>query len=161
MRNRFLIALLLLAGILLLGGCVNIAVLNITNVESRVLIKTPDSGTGYTKLVEPGNSVDTYSSHGGRYSISTLPSEEYRRLVLSVQEQLSARLFTEAATLSARDVAQIVQQISELNDSLDSLAREGATCTGTAPDFSSVTAVLGWDESANVWTLDCSVTASD
>ncbi|MBP7963282.1 MAG: hypothetical protein KBG20_14030 [Caldilineaceae bacterium] len=161
MRNRFSSALLLLAGILLLGGCVNIAVLNITNAESRVLIKTPDNRTGYTKVVGAGESIDTYSSHGGRYTLSTLPNEAYRRLLLDLQEQLADSLFTEAATLSPSDVTQIVQRIGELNDALNALSREGASCTGSVPDFSSVTAVLDWDESAGAWSLVCSVSTSD
>jgi hypothetical protein len=161
MRTRPVIALLLLAGALLLSGCVNFKVLNLSEVSVRVLIDTPDSQTGTTKLVAAGGIGDTFSTHGGGFRISILPDEEYRSLLLEVQEQINQRLFTEGGTLSSSDVADLVSRISQIDQALADLARPYPVCTGSAPDWSTVDAFVNYDSTAGTFTIDCSVTVSD
>lgn len=152
-----LIPLLLLLCAFFVGGCVSIDVQNVADVEVRVLIRTPDSGRGYTRLVESGQVASTFSTQGGSFTISTLPNEEYRQLVLDVREQLATRLYEERATLSPSDVAEIVQRITQLTENLELLGQEQASCSGSVTDFGSVTAIITWDDVAQKWSVVCSV----
>lgn len=152
-----LIPLLLLLCALFVGGCVGIDVQNVAEVEVRVLIRTPDSGRGYTRLVESGEVASTFSTQGGTFTISTLPNEEYRQLVLDVREQLATRLYEERATLSPSDVADIVQRITQLTENLELLGREQTSCSGSVTDFGTVTAIVSWDEANGKWSLVCAV----
>lgn len=152
-----LIPLLLLLCVLFVSGCVGIDVQNVADVEVRVLIRTPDSGRGYTRLVESGEVASTFSTQGGTFTISTLPNEEYRQLVLDVREQLATRLYEERATLSPSDVADIVQRITQLTENLELLGREQTSCSGSVTDFGTVTAIVSWDEANGKWSLVCAV----
>lgn len=152
-----LIPLLLLLCVLFVGGCVGIDVQNVAEVEVRVLIRTPDSGRGYTRLVNAGEVASTFSTQGGTFTISTLPNEEYRQLVLDVREQLATRLYEERATLSPSDVADIVQRITQLTENLELLGQEQASCSGSVTDFGTVTAIVSWDDANGKWSLTCAV----
>lgn len=154
MRATFALSFALLWSFLL-SACVSIDVQNASEVDTRVLIRPPDSGRGYTRLVESGGVASTFSTQGGGFTITTLPNEEYRQLVMRVREQLGTRLFEESATLTPSDVAEIVQRMSELTENLESLGKEQASCSGSVTDFGSVTAVLSWDAAAGKWALAC------
>lgn len=156
MRSVLILLLLLLCA-LFVGGCVAMEVQNVADVEVRVLIRTPDSGRGYTRLVESGEVAATFSTQGGSFTISTLPNEEYRQLVLDVREQLATRLYEERATLSASDVAEIVQRMTQLTENLELLVKEQASCSGSVTDFGSVTAIVAWNELDGKWTVNCAV----
>ncbi len=161
MRFRPVIALILLAGVLLLGGCVNIDILNLSDSTIRVLIRTPDSGTGTTRLIPPAGSGGTFSTHGGGYRISVLPNEEYQQLLLSLQQQITTRLFEEGGSLSSGDVAQLMSRLNEIDGMLDDLARPQPFCAGTAPDWSTVTGILNYDFAAQQYTIDCSLIVNE
>lgn len=152
---------LLLLCAFLAGGCVSFDVQNLSDVDTRVLIRTPDSGRGYTRLVESGEVASTFSTQGGSFTISTLPNEEYRQLVLDVREQLGTRLFEESASLSASEVAEIVQRIAQLTENLEALGREGGSCSGSVTDFGSVTGIITWNDIEQKWSVVCSVRNED
>lgn len=156
MRATLILSLALLCAFLV-SGCVSIDVQNVSEVDTRVLIRPPDSGRGYTRLVESGGIASTFSTQGGSFSITTLPNEEYRQLVMEVREQLGRRLFEEGATLTPAEVAEIVQRMAQLSENLELLGEEQTSCSGSVTDFGSVTAVLSWDESAGKWVLTCAV----
>jgi hypothetical protein len=84
MRATLVLSLALLCAFLV-SGCVSIDVQNVSEVDSRVLIRPPDSGRGYTRLVESGEVASTFSTQGGSFSITTLPNEEYRQLVMNIR----------------------------------------------------------------------------
>lgn len=156
MKIRYLL-IFVCAPLLFLVGCVNFDVHNISELNARVLIRTPDSSKGYTKFIRPMGVGSSFSNYGGSYTITVLPDEAYRELLLEMRENISARLFGEGANLAAEDVARLVQNMKDIQVQLDRLAEEGASCSGTAPDFSSVMATLSWSASESNWNLYCSV----
>jgi hypothetical protein len=158
-RTRAL--LLTIPMVLLLSSCVTIDILNLSELRARVMILTPDSASGTTRVIKPGDSTSTFSNHGGRYTITLLPDLEYKKLLEELQAEISRRLFEERDSLSAEDVALLVNRLNDVDSNLQQLAKEGASCSGNAPDFSSVTAVLTWSNAEQNWALDCGVSESD
>ena len=156
MRATLVLSLALLCSFWV-SGCVSIDVQNMSEVDTRVLIRPPDSGRGYTRLVEAGGIASTFSTQGGGFTITSLPNEEYRQLILDVREQLGTRLFEESATLTPAGVAELVQRMAQLTENLELLGEEQASCSGSVTDFGSVTAVLSWNEAAGKWALACAV----
>ncbi len=140
---------------LFLSGCTFVEVQNLSDLNARVLVRTPDSGSGYTRLVGSGEVASVFSGYGGRYTVTTLPNEAYRNLLIDLQAEISRRLFEERATLSGAEVARLVTRIQEISTLLDDLAQKGASCAGNVPDFESALVVLVWDEQANNWEMTC------
>ena len=66
--------------LLLLTGCVDFAVVNISELDVRVSIQTPDSSGAYTRFIRAGDSASSFSSYGGGYTVSTLPDSECTRV---------------------------------------------------------------------------------
>ena len=156
MIRRSLVPILsLLIALILLTGCLDINIINLAEIDVRVRIQTPDGGN-YTKVVKAGGTASSFSEHGGAFTISTLPNEAYIQLLKSLREEISLRLFTETSTLSAEDVKTLVARLNEINQALDSL-KDDASCSGSAPDFSTVSAFISWDEQAEKWRVECSV----
>lgn len=153
--NRWLWLLMVGVAALALGGCSFVEVQNISDVEVRVVVRTPDSGRGYTRLIESGAIDSFFSAHGGRYTIQTLPNEEYRQLVLDVREQIATRLFEERDTLSPSDVAELVSRMEQLTENLELLVQEQGSCSGNVPDFETVLAVVNWNEFDGRWVVSC------
>ncbi len=149
------LALILALVGLALSGCSVVEVLNLSEVSVRVLVTMPDSSGGHTRLVGSGETAEMFSSHGGAYTVTTLPNEEYRQLVLDVRDQLSRRLFEERASLSAAEVAELVQRITPLEAAVAGLAGEQGSCGNTVPDFGAATVTVVWDEIDGRWSLSC------
>jgi len=156
MKTHHLLILLCLA-LVLLAGCTTVDVINLSELNARVLIQLPDQPGGVSRSIGSGNSTSTFSNYGGTVTITVLPDERYRELLLDLQTEISNRLFEERASLSASDVSLLVERLNEIDSALEELADDGASCSVVAPDFSSVTAVLNWSTSASNWELSCSV----
>jgi hypothetical protein len=143
--------------LLFLTGCVTVDVINLSELNARVLIRLPDTPGGYTRYIRPGSSTSTFSNHGGAVTIQTLPDEQYRKLLEDLRTEINRRLFEEGESLSAEDVARLVQRLEGIDDLVEQMADDGTSCTVNAPDFSSVTAILNWDSANGKWALSCSV----
>ena len=141
---------------IILSGCSFIRVQNVSEANVRVLVRTPDSNRGYTRVVTSGSVIDVFSSHGGRYTITTLPNEQYRALLNDLQQQVSERLFTEGKTLSAADVARLVERLNDIDHLLATLGDADTSCSGNVGDFDTAVAVVVWDETQQQWALTCS-----
>lgn len=159
--NRRLLWILVIPVVLFLSGCVNVDVINVSEINARVLIGLPDAPGGYTRYIRAGQSTSTFSNHGGVVTIRTLPDEEYRRLLDNLRTEISRRLFEERESLSAEDVARLVRQLEDIDSQVEQLADDGTSCSVNAPDFSSVTAVLSWDTANGKWSLSCSVATDE
>lgn len=146
--------------IILLSACTTVDIINLSELNARVLIQLPDSAGGTSRAIPSAGSTSTFSTHGGTVTIQTLPDEAYRQLLESLRDQITQRLFEERGTLSPADVARLVQNLNDIDKAVEDLADDEASCTVNAPDFSAVSAVLNWDGAAGRWSLSCSV-ASD
>ena len=156
MKRSYLLVLVC-ASLLFLAGCTTVDVINLSELNARVLIQLPDQPGGVSRSIGPGNSTSTFSNYGGTVTITVLADEAYRELLLDLQTEISRRLFEERASLSAADVSLLVERLNEIDSLLEEMADDGASCSVVAPDFSSVTAVLNWSTAANSWELSCSV----
>lgn len=152
--------LIILVSFLLLTACVDFNISNYSEINARVLIQTPDGGN-YTKVVKSGGYASSFSGHGGSYTLSVIPDEEYLSLLRQLREQISQRLFEEGSVLSAEDVARLVQNLQDIEVQLEKEAQRGASCSGVAPDFSTVSASIGWSQTENDWTIDCAVLSDE
>lgn len=161
MRFRPIVALILLAGALLLSGCVTFDLINLSELNIRVMVHTPDSSRGVTKFLRPAGVDGTFSEFGGSYRIAILPDEEYRQLLLDLQSQITTRLFEEGAALSASDVANLTARVSEIDRALEDLARPLPFCAGQAPDWSNVQAIVNYNTTINDYVIECTVTVSE
>jgi hypothetical protein len=146
--------------LLFLTACVDFNILNQAEVRARVLIQTPDGGR-YTKAVEPFGSANSFSEHGGSYTISILPDEQYQQLLRTLREEISKRLFEDRNSLSAEDVSRLVNNLNQIQAEIEKAADQGASCSGSAPDFSSVNAVIGWSDFEADWSITCAVVGDE
>jgi hypothetical protein len=140
---------------LVLTGCSEVVVHNLSELQVRVLVRVPDEARGHTRVVRPADTEAFFSTTGGRYTVTTLPDEEYRQLLLDLQAEVGRRLFEERATLSAADVGRLVETLSSVDSQLDRMGEEGASCQGHVPDFESVAVILTWDIGTSKWVLSC------
>ena len=145
-----------IAALLFLTSCVNFVVNNYTESRVRVRIQTPDGGS-YTKMINDGGAVESFSEHGGSYTITILPDERYKEMLHSLREEVSHRIFTQGANVFAQDVKRLSETLEAINEQLEALSSPAA-CSGTAPDFSSVTAVITRDFDTQEFDVACSVT---
>ena len=147
---------------LALSSCSEVYVTNLTELNVRVSVNTPDSGSPSTRLVRPVEIESVFSSNGGRYSVTVLPDENYRELLEGLQRDISRKLFDEGATLSAADVSQLTQRMNEIDQALEALqGQAGASCSGFVPDFESVTVYVTWNAAASQFILECGSGSSE
>lgn len=158
--KRLPLILGLLLNVLLLSACVDFNISNISEINARVLIQTPDGGN-YTKVVESAGYASSFSGHGGNYTISVVPDEQYLQLLRQLREQITQRLFEERGTLSAEDVARLVQNLQDVEKQIEKEAERGASCSGAAPDFSTVSAIISWSAAESDWAISCGVGTSE
>ena len=74
--GRQMLRLLPIILLLFLTSCVTVDVINLSELNARVLIRLPDAPGGYTRLIRPSDSTSTFSNHGGRVTIQTLPGAQ-------------------------------------------------------------------------------------
>lgn len=157
MLNKKTITLLMISmAVIILSGCSFVRIQNVSDTPITVSVKVPDSGNSYTRIIRPGNLVDVFSGNGGRYSVTIIPSERYRDSLESMQRMVSTRLFEERATLSADEVTRLVQNLNEIDQLIDDLAKPMPSCSGYLPDFDTVVVVVAYDMIANDYVLSCS-----
>ena len=159
--NRFIILFAILC-MFALSGCSEIYITNISELNVRVSVNTPDSGSPSTRLVRPASIASVFSSNGGRYTVTVLPDEEYRGLLEDLQSEISEKLFKEGAALSVADVTRLTQRMNEIDQALERLDDQfGASCVGYVPDYESVTAYVSWDFTASQFVLECGSGSSE
>jgi hypothetical protein len=140
---------------LILSGCSFVRVQNLSDVNVRVSVTVPDTGTASTRLVRSGQIVDVFSTHGGRYTVTTLPDEQYREFLEEIRNAVTQRLYDERDTLTAEDVATLVQRLEDVDQALDGMAQVGASCAGQLPDYETAVVTIAWDTESNNWELQC------
>lgn len=160
MIKRCLFFLALLLAFLLLTACVDFNISNLSEVNARILIQTPDGGN-YTKSVKSYGNASGFSGHGGNYTISVVPDEQYLQLLRDLRQRISQRLFEEGNVLSAEEVARLVQNMEDIEAQLQKEAERGASCSGAAPDFSSVNAIISWSNAESDWAISCGVVSEE
>ena len=153
-RNR-LLHLILLGILILLSGCSFVRIQNVSSNQITVLVQVPDAGSGYTRNIDSGGIVDVFSSHGGRYTVTLIPSEEYRALLTDLQQQVGNRLFEERGTLTAAEVAILVERLNSIDQALEELTKPGATCSGTLPEYDTVVVTVAFDSINSEYSLSC------
>lgn len=158
--KRYPLILDLLVCFLLLTACVDFNISNLSELNARVLIQTPDGGN-YTKSVESSGYASSFSGHGGNYTISVVPDEQYLQLLRDLRQQITQRLFEEKGVLSAEDVARLVQNLQDIEKQIEKEAERGASCSGAAPDFSTVSATITWSEAEGDWAISCGVVSDE
>lgn len=154
-KSTFTLAIVLIVAFIL-SGCSFVRIQNISELSITVSVSVPDSGSTYTRNIGAGNIVDVFSANGGRYSVSMIPSESYRSMLETIQQEISIRLFEERDTLSADQVAQLVQNLNYVDQSIQQLAEPMPSCSGYLPDFDTVVVVISFDRLAQEYTLSCS-----
>jgi len=102
------LSFLLLA--LLVSGCSFVRIQNISAASVTVSVRVPDSGKAYIRNIRSGELVDVFSSHGGSYTITIIPSEAYKNTLENLKSTIENRLFQERQSLTAEEVAQLVIQ---------------------------------------------------
>ncbi len=144
----------------MLTACVDFNISNLSEVNARVLIQTPDGGN-YTKSVKSYGNASSFSGHGGNYTISVVPDEQYLQLLRDLRQRISQRLFEEGSVLTAEEVAQLVKNLENVEEQLQQEAERGASCSGAAPDFSTVSATITWSNAEADWAISCSVVSEE
>ena len=139
--------------VLLISGCSFVRIQNVSDVRVYMSVRVPDSGKSYTRIIRPGQVVDVFSSHGGRYTVTVVPNERYETFLLDLQNQITKRLFEERATLTGEEVARLTQRLNEADQLLKELEEPGASCSGYLPDFDTAVAVVVFDLSQNDFVL--------
>ena len=159
---RRICAVTLVFLLLLLGtGCVNFQLLNVSELNARVMVHTPDASQPTTKLVRSGYIGETFSTHGGRFTVTVLPDEEFRALLDEMRTSITERLYSEGATLTAEDVTLLVTRLQEIDQAMEAMADDADSCGGAAPDFSTVTATISWDSNVGKWHVTCEIATAD
>ncbi len=152
--RRIGLAALVLAS-LLLAGCTFVEIANLSELEAHVLVTLPDSAGASTRIIRPGGTTSLYASYGGRYTITAIPSEDYRQLLIDVQAQVAQRIFEERASLTGEEITSLIQRIAEIERLLEDLKDETASCSGSVPDFETVVVTLDYLSENKRWSLNC------
>ncbi len=152
-RVRLISILILLS--LIMSGCSFVRIQNVSNIDARVLVRVPDNSRGYTRFIRSGNIVDVFSGHGGRYTITLLPNEQYLELLNGVKQHISQRLFNERATLTGNEVARLVERLNEIGELITQQSSINVSCTGSLPDFDTVVVTIAFDSINNSWEFIC------
>lgn len=149
---------LILAAAFILSGCSFIRIQNVSEITATISIRTPDSGKAYTRNVPPAAIVDVFSSYGGRYTVTSIPSERYRQTLIDLQQQISTRLFEEGATLTAEEVRVLTDNLNLIDRLIEGMDEPGASCSGSVADFDTSVVTISFDSNANLWNLYCGST---
>ena len=153
--RRYFLALFVL-GAFFFTGCTYVQVYNLTERTVTVAIRVPDSANTYTKGIRPAQIDDVFSAHGGRYSVTVLPDEEYRALLQNIRDSILARMMNEGATLSAAEVQTLTQRLSDIDQALVDIENEaGASCSGSVDDFETAIVTVAYDPVKNTYVINC------
>ena len=159
-RSRTIVfAILVLA--LFLSSCSFVRIQNVAATTATVSVRVPDSGKAYVRTIRSGAIVDVFSSHGGGYTITMIASERYLDTLNRLRSQIETRLFAERQTLTAEQVAQLVQNLNHIEQLLEDTKLPGASCRGYVPDFDTAVAVVSFDDFNSMWELSCGSGSSE
>ena len=84
-----------------------------------------------------------------------LDPEQLPQLAEEIREEISRKLFEERASLSGDDIARLTENLSAINDQLDLLSNQGASCAGNLPEFDTIIVNVSWSNEENNWQLAC------
>jgi len=155
-KRKMLLLTACILGVLFLSGCSEVYVTNLSELNVRVSVVTPDTGKPSTRLIRPAGTTSIFSSNGGRYRVTILPDEEYRKLLDELKQEISRKLFHEGATLTSAEVKQLTQRLNDIDQIIGDIQDNyGASCSGYVPDYDSVTAFVSWDSGANKFVVQC------
>jgi outer membrane lipopolysaccharide assembly protein LptE/RlpB len=153
--KKILTLIMISIAVVILSGCSFVRIQNVSDASITVSVNVPDSGSSYTRTIRSGNIVDVFSATGGRYTVSMIPSERYRETLATLQQQISTRLFEERQTLTADQVAQLVQNLNSIDKLIEDLANPMPSCSGRLPEFDTVVVVVSYDNSSGNYALSC------
>ena len=95
-RTKVLILTVVLLTVILLTGCgPYLQVINLSEVCARVVVSVPDSSGSLTKELKNGDSADIFSSMSGPYTVQVLSCQDYRQLLVNLQEEITKKLWEE------------------------------------------------------------------
>lgn len=146
-------AVLLLA--LFLSGCSFVRIINVSAAPATVSVNVPDNGKAYVRTVSSGGIVDVFSSHGGGYTITMIPSEQYLEILNRLRSNIETRLFAERQTLTSEEVRQLVENLNHIDSLLEETRLPGASCRGYVPEFDTAVVTISIDFDTNAWILQC------
>ena len=155
LNKKAFVPIALLISVVVLSGCSFVNIQNMSDAEITVSVKVPDSGSSSTRNIQAGDIVDVFSANGGRYSISLLPGQRYQELLENLRQLISQRLFEDGATLSADEVARLIEKLNQVDQLIEDLADPMPFCSGYLPDFETVVVVVAYDESSGNYVLSC------
>lgn len=143
--------------VFVIASCVTVNVTNVADGNARVRITLPDTPSGYTRYVRSGESISTFSEYGGTVTVTVIPDEQYRQLLMDLRTKISGRLFDERQSLGQSDIEALRDRLNELDRLLEESGRDGASCSVKTSDYATVNVILGWDNTTSDWDLNCSV----
>ncbi len=153
-RSRVLVFITLIIS-LFLSNCSFVRIQNVSAGTATVSVKVPDSGKAYVRNVPSGGIVDVFSSHGGGYTITMIAGEKYLALLHRLRSQIETKLFAESQTLTAEEVALLVENLNNIDRLLEQTREPGATCSGYVPDYETAVAIISYDDINATWVLNC------
>ena len=136
-------------------SCSFVSMLNISANTATVSVRVPDSSKSYVRTIPSGGSVEIFSSHGGRYTITMIASEQYLDILNRLRSQIETRLFTERETLAPEDVSSLVENLNHIDKLLEQAKEPGSTCSGYVPDYETASVVISFDDFNNAWIVEC------
>jgi hypothetical protein len=153
MNSRFLLIFILF--VVFLTSCTFVRIQNVTEAPITVLIVVPDSGGGYTKRIPAGGISETFSAHGGRYTVTMVPGEQYEAILKNLRDVITKRLFEERQTLTSEEVSNLVKNLNQIEKLIEDLSKPGAKCSGYVPDYETAVVIVGYISFEGVYDLSC------
>jgi hypothetical protein len=153
-RSRLIVfTILLLASFL--SSCSFIRIQNVATGDATVSVNVPDSGKAYVRNVPSGAIVDVFSSHSGGYSVTMIASEQYIDLLEGLRSDIETKLFTEGQTLTAEEVARLVDHLNQIDQLLEQTNMPWESCHGYVPEYDTAIVTISNDFATDTWILEC------
>jgi hypothetical protein len=155
-HKKGILTIALLIAVVLLSGCSFVRIQNVSSGQITVSVSVPDLGAASTRNIPSGGIVDVFSSNGGRYIVTMLPSERYRQTLENLREIITSKLFKERETLSAEEVARLVENLNQIDRLIEELSEPMPSCAGFLPDYETAVVVVSYDDFTGDYILSCS-----
>jgi len=161
-KQKMVMVTAFLLCVLFLSGCSEIYITNLSDFNVRVSVNTPDAGSPSIRNLRPAATVSVFSSNGGRYVVTILPDENFRKFLDELKQEISQKLMKEGAALTVEEVQRLTQRLNDIDLMVKEMQDDyGASCSGYVPDYESVTALVSWDQTLSKFTLSCSSGSSN
>jgi hypothetical protein len=140
---------------LFLSSCSFVRIQNVSDALITVSVRVPDNGKAYVRHIRAGQIVDVFSSHGGGYTITMMAGEQYVSSLNNLRAIIERRLFEERQTLTAEEIARLVENLNQIEKLIEDTKKPGASCSGYLPDYETVVAVVSYDDFNAEWIVNC------